>query len=165
MKRSGFARPQYEPAPATPPRRLERTPNYTTVAYRGGGREKEPRIEIPRLMLMARRPGQMCLLQIPRVCEGARDDTCHCHLNGAAYNKGLGMKAHDPFGVRGCARCHTFLDSSYSATYEERQAAGLVGLARQIDEWKQQEHTLPDLKDREAVQTALRFLRLKGFAS
>ena len=147
---------------------LARVPNYTRVEYSGGGLPKEPRIEIPHLMLMARRPGQICLLRVPDVClypGMQRDDCCGCHGNSVEYGKGLGRKADDCFVVRGCARCHLFLDSSYSATNEQRQGAFRAGLQRQIAEWR---HLLTrsdtPAKDREAVALALEHLRVKGYA-
>lgn len=168
MKRSGFARSAYTPPPAAPVRPLARVPNYTRVEYSGGGLPKEPRIEIPHLMLMARRPGQICLLRVPGVCPYPgmqRDDCCGCHGNGFEYGKGLGIKAHDFFTVRGCARCHLWLDSSYRASYEERQDAFRAGFQRQITEWRYL-LTCADTpaKDREAVALALEHLRAKGYA-
>lgn len=168
MKRSGFARPAYTPPPAAPVRPLDHAPNYTRVDYSGGGLPKEPRIEIPHLMLMARRPGQICLLRVPGVCPYPgmqRDDCCGCHGNGFEYGKGLGIKAHDFFTVRGCARCHLWLDSSYRASYEERQDAFRAGFQRQITEWRYL-LTCADTpaKDREAVALALEHLRVKGYA-
>jgi len=164
----GFARPAYTPPPAAPVRPLGRAPNYTRVDYSGGGLPKEPRIEIPHLMLMARRPGQICLLRVPGVCPYPgmlRDDCCACHGNSSIYGKGLGRKADDCFVVRGCARCHLFIDSSYNATQEQRQDAFRAGLQRQITEWRYL-LTCADTpaKDREAVALALEHLRVKGYA-
>lgn len=165
---SGFARPAYTAPPTAPAQPLARVPNYTRVEYSGGGLPKEPRIEIPHLMLMARRPGQICLLRVPGVCPYPgmqRDDCCGCHGNGFEYGKGLGIKAHDFFTVRGCARCHLWLDSSYRASYEERQDAFRAGFQRQITEWRYL-LTCADTpaKDREAVALALEHLRVKGYA-
>jgi hypothetical protein len=171
VKRSGFKRVEYVAPPPAPLRPLVRTPDYSEQPYTNGGRPKDPRIEIPHLMLMARRPQQVCLLRIPGVCPGAmlRDDCCHAHLNGAAFNKGLGLKAHDFFGVRACARCHTWLDSSYSATQEQRQAAGLAGLQRQIAEWRflltKVGIAREPVKDREAVALALEHLKARGYVA
>lgn len=165
---SGFARPAYTAPPPAPVRPLGRVPNYTRVEYSGGGLPKEPRIEIPHLMLMARRPQQICLLRVPGVCPYPgmlRDDCCACHGNSSIYGKGLGRKADDYFIVRGCAHCHTWLDTSFSSTNEDRQQAFLFGLDRQVIEWRYL-LTCADTpaKDREAVALALEHLRVKGYA-
>lgn len=165
---SGFARPAYTAPPPAPVRPLVRVPNYGIQPYSGGGLPKEPRIEIPHLMLMARRPGQICLLRVPDVClypGMQRDDCCGCHGNGFEYGKGLGRKADDCFVVRGCARCHLFIDSSYNATNEQRQDAFRAGLDRQIAEWRYlRARSDTPAKDREAVALALEHLRVKGYA-
>lgn len=167
MKRSGFARKEYTPAPAAPLRPLEREPNYTTKPHTDGGRPKQPRIEIPHLMLMARRPQQICLLRVPGVCPGAmlRDDCCHAHMNGAEFNKGLGMKAHDFFGVRACSRCHAWLDSSYRATREARIAMARAGLDRQVIEWRARLMQPCPHADWAAMHKALAELRKRGYVA
>jgi hypothetical protein len=164
MKRSGFSRKTYV-APAPPPARpLAFTANYGRQEYTDGGRPKEPRLENQHLLLMARRSGQSCLLQVEGVCWGAKDDTCACHGNSAIFGKGMGMKAHDFYTVRGCARCHTWLDTSYIATYEERMSAFMDGMSRQISEWRRAvlDPRTSDA-DRRAIQWALDNLKREGF--
>lgn len=124
---------------------------------------KHPRQENPHLRLMMRYPGQNCLLLVPRVCvDNGR--TCGCHGNSSSFNKGKGLKAHDFFMVRGCDRCHTWLDSSYSASGQERQEAFLTGLWRQIAEYRflLEQSDLP-AKDRAAVEWALQGLKEHGY--
>lgn len=166
MKRSGFARPQFVSAPASPIRPLARPANYASVPYTDGGRPKDPRIELPHLLEMARRPGQTCLLSAPVCPGGLRDDTCACHGNSALFGKGMGQKAHDFFTVRGCARCHTWLDTSYNATRDARQLVFRRGLLLQADEWLalSWDSSAPVPERREAA-LAIAYLRAKGFIS
>jgi hypothetical protein len=129
---------------------------------------KEPRLENPHLLLMARSELRPCLLQVPGVCThapGAEVWCCACHGNAAEYNKGLGMKAHDFFSVWGCARAHNWLDSSYVASGEERQQAFREALPRQIVQWaKMLEPFACGAKDRKACEWALQHLFERGYA-
>jgi hypothetical protein len=87
----------------------------------------------PALLKMAQ--GKPCLLQVR--CDGSPSDTTvAAHSNSQKHGKGMGRKADDQYTVWACARCHTWLDSSYSATGEERQAAFEAGHKRQVKEWQ-----------------------------
>jgi hypothetical protein len=93
---------------------------------------KTPRKENPALLKMAQ--GKPCLLQVQ--CNGSPSDTTiAAHGNSAKYGKGMGRKADDCYTVWSCAKCHTWLDSSYNATGEERQAAFEAAHKRQVKEW------------------------------
>ena len=168
LKRSGFARKVYAPPAPAPVRPLENgyrddraMGTYATIPWSNGGRPKEPRIEIPRLLALAR--GRPCLLRCCSTCDGGGATTVACHSNLGKHGKALAMKAHDPYTVWGCARCHDALDSSRRADAIERQAWFLIGLNRQIVAWR---HMLKDDKtdplDRAAIKAALTFLNERG---
>jgi len=155
---SGFARPAYTAPPPAPVQPLGRVPNYTRVEYSGGGRSipKKPRMENPHLLRMAR--GKPCLLRCTDLCEGDKSQTAvACHSNFQEHGKGMGIKASDQWSCWGCSRCHAALDSSYRASYEERQQWFDAGHARQIVEWKKiAEDKGAPAKDIEAAKWALR---------
>ena len=128
---------------------------------------KNPRLENPHLLLMARREPRPCLLAVPGVCRAGFSlvSCCACHGNGSRFNKGGRMKAHDFFSVWGCDRCHTWLDESYSATGEERQGAFLSALVRQIEHWAMIAcGASTNHKDRDAARWALDHLSALGYA-
>jgi hypothetical protein len=133
-------------------------------------RQKDPRIEIPRLLLLARNQKRPCLLGIPGMCRTPGYDTdtncCACHGNSEEYGKGRGNKAHDFFSVWGCSWCHTWLDSSYSASGEDRARAFREALDRQIILWGTlvtNPSTRP--KDRDPITLALDHLIDRGYAA
>lgn len=53
--------------------------------------------------------GQPCQLGLACCC-GDNETTVFCHLNGADFGKGMGMKTHDIAGFFGCWRCHNAYD-------------------------------------------------------
>lgn len=134
------------------------------------GRPKQPRLENPHLLLMARRELRPCLLGIPGVCPTEHHRSiavqcCACHGNSSIFNKGGHIKAHDFFTVWGCARCHTWLDESYTASGDERQKAFLAALELQIDEWVILAlEPMTTQKDCDAVTWALEHLSERGYA-
>jgi ribosomal protein S27E len=94
---------------------------------------KTPRKENPALLKLAQ--GKPCLLRVK--CSGSSSETTvAAHSNSQIHGKGMGRKADDCYTVWACARCHTWLDSSYNATGEERQFAFNSALDRQIKEWR-----------------------------
>lgn len=130
---------------------------------------KEPRIEIPRLLELARNQPRPCLLNIPGQCRipgrRAEGQCVACHGNAPEFNKGRGIKAHDFFSVWGCAWCHTWLDESYSASGDERLQAFRWALAYQVSHWSQlliQPTIRP--KDSEPILEALAHLTVRGYA-
>lgn len=54
--------------------------------------------------------GQPCSARFPGICNGNPETTVWAHLNGGAFGKGLGNKAHDVLGFHACFACHTYLD-------------------------------------------------------
>jgi hypothetical protein len=93
---------------------------------------KSPRKENPALLKMAH--GKPFLLRVK--CDGSPSETTvAAHSNSGRHGKGMGRKADDCYTVWACARCHTWLDSSYNATQEERQAAFEAAHKRQVKEW------------------------------
>lgn len=54
--------------------------------------------------------GQPCFLQLPGICNFNWETTVWAHLNGAAFGKGAGVKAHDIAGFPACSDCHFAYD-------------------------------------------------------
>lgn len=64
--------------------------------------------------------GQPCQLALPGFCANETETTVFAHLNGAAYGKGAGVKAHDIAGFFACHKCHMAYDlHEYTITGEE----------------------------------------------
>jgi Protein of unknown function (DUF1364) len=95
-------------------------------------RPKQPRERNPALLELAR--DKDCLLRVVQCRPGT---TVAAHSNWAMHGKAKAMKAHDYYTVWACSSCHNWLDSSYSATLEEKKAAFLAAHERQIEAWKQ----------------------------
>jgi hypothetical protein len=57
--------------------------------------------------------GQNCAARFPGICNGDPATTVFAHLNGAAFGKGMGVKAHDVLGFHACFACHTYLDTGH----------------------------------------------------
>lgn len=53
--------------------------------------------------------GSPCTFMGP-TCNGNPETTVFAHLNGAAFGKGGGQKAHDIAGLDACADCHSYVD-------------------------------------------------------
>lgn len=51
-----------------------------------------------------------CSARFPGICNGDPATTVWCHLNGHAFGKGAGIKAHDIAGFAGCSACHAYYD-------------------------------------------------------
>lgn len=54
--------------------------------------------------------GQPCSARFPGICNGNAETTVWAHLNGAAFGKGMGIKAHDVLGFHACSDCHSYYD-------------------------------------------------------
>lgn len=131
--------------------------------------QKEPRIEIPRLLELAWNQPRPCMLNIPGQCRlpGRRSEgqCVACHGNHSDFNKAGAEKAHDFFSVWGCSWCHTWLDSSYSASGEDRQDAFRMALFHQIQRWSELRAGVTIRpKDSEPIDRALRELIARGYA-
>lgn len=94
---------------------------------------KSPRAENKHLRDMA--SGMPCLLRAP-VCNNDTDTVISAHSNQSRHGKAKGLKAHDQYTVWACARCHGWLDQSYTATRAEKIAAFDAGHARQVAMWE-----------------------------
>lgn len=57
--------------------------------------------------------GQPCTARFPGICNGNPETTVFCHLNGGAFGKGMGQKAHDVLGFFGCSACHAAYDQGH----------------------------------------------------
>jgi hypothetical protein len=128
---------------------------------------KNPRQENPHLLLMARNEQRPCLIQAPGLCvsRGAAVWCCACHGNSSLFNKGGQFKAHDFFTVWGCARCHGWMDASYTASGYERQQAFLRALAHQVRCYAEMiEFGAESKKNRAAARWALDGLIAEGYA-
>lgn len=53
--------------------------------------------------------GSPCTFMGP-TCNGNPETTVFAHLNGAAFGKGKGQKAHDIAGLDCCFACHVYVD-------------------------------------------------------
>lgn len=56
--------------------------------------------------------GSPCTFMGP-TCNGNPETTVFAHLNGAAFGKGKGQKAHDIAGLDACHSCHTYIDTGH----------------------------------------------------
>jgi hypothetical protein len=57
--------------------------------------------------------GQPCSARFPGICNGNPGTTVWAHLNGGAFGKGLGVKAHDVLGFHACFACHSYYDTGH----------------------------------------------------
>jgi hypothetical protein len=57
--------------------------------------------------------GQPCAARFPGICNNNPETTVWAHLNGHAFGKGMGVKAHDILGFHACAACHAYLDTGH----------------------------------------------------
>lgn len=60
--------------------------------------------------VIASAKGAPCSVRFPGICNGNAETTVWCHLNGHAFGKGAGIKAHDVLGFAGCSECHNYYD-------------------------------------------------------
>lgn len=56
--------------------------------------------------------GQPCQFRGP-TCNSDPETTVFAHLNGAAFGKGMGQKAHDIAGLDACFACHAYIDHGH----------------------------------------------------
>lgn len=56
--------------------------------------------------------GSPCTFMGP-TCNGNPETTVFAHLNGAAFGKGKGQKAHDIAGLDACFDCHLYVDTGH----------------------------------------------------
>lgn len=79
--------------------------------------------------------GQPCQFRGP-TCSNDPATTVFAHLNGAAFGKGMGQKAHDIAGADMCDRCHAYVDVGHGTKPQmsdaEFYAALLAAVVRTI---------------------------------
>lgn len=134
MRRTGFARPQYTPAPAAPLRRVERS---GVIVRCSSVAKPAPKTEPKRnraLLDMAR--GETCLLGVPGVCNDDRSTTVACHSNWSEHGKAGARKADDCYSVWGCSACHAWLDQG-KAHHQEKRRVFDAAFAWQREIWLQ----------------------------
>lgn len=71
-------------------------------------RQREEPIRSAKILRSAK--GAPCTARFPGICNGNTETTVWCHLNGHAFGKGMGVKAHDILGLHACSSCHAYLD-------------------------------------------------------
>ena len=69
---------------------------------------REPPIRSKKYLNGAR--GETCKAAFPGICNNDPETVVFAHLNGAAFGKGKGQKAHDIAGLDACHSCHTYID-------------------------------------------------------
>lgn len=57
--------------------------------------------------------GAPCTARFPGICCGDPATTVWAHLNGHAFGKGAGIKAHDILGFHACFACHAYYDTGH----------------------------------------------------
>lgn len=153
LKRSGFRRLEVVHMPPAPPRPLTRPVNLADCSGMAQPMAKPEPQRNPHLLSMAR--GRPCLI-LSRLCNQDTSTTVAAHSNLLAHGKGRGRKADDCYSVWACARCHTWLDSSYDADFSDKESAFQAALVAQVDEWKAiADSAASSPKDRAAAQWAL----------
>jgi len=54
--------------------------------------------------------GQPCTFAAPGICNADPATVVFAHLNGLAFGKSMGQKAHDIAGLDACSACHAYID-------------------------------------------------------
>lgn len=65
--------------------------------------------------------GSPCTFMGP-TCNGNPETTVFAHLNGAAFGKGKGQKAHDIAGLDACFECHAYIDVGHGTKPQMSEA-------------------------------------------
>jgi hypothetical protein len=153
MKRGGFARKVYTPAPAAPLRRVERSGVIARTSMEVAAMPKTEQHRNPHLLAMAR--GKPCLFRIPGVCNFDPATTVACHSNLGVHGKAGARKADDQYTAWGCFACHSWLDQGRADPLAKELAFMLAHLS-QVAEWRAiAGSTAADPKDCAAAQWAL----------
>lgn len=129
LRRTGFARPAYEPPPRAPVRPATRR---AVLVASNGVVLAVPKLEpkrAPALLRIAK--GKPCLLMIPRICTNDTETTVACHQN---EGKGMAQKRSDEFHVWGCAACHRAYDQG-PMPREQKRAIFDAAMLRQKLAW------------------------------
>lgn len=140
MRRSGFKSRQPSSRFGDPDR-VRATPSVVPGAFRLGEPVSEQVVSVPKpeklrnpaVLELAR--NEPCMLMIPGFCLGGVETVVQCHSNLGIHGKGGSTKAHDCCSFSGCHGCHVWLDQLKAPSYEQKHAATMAALARQIDRW------------------------------
>lgn len=153
LRRTGFSRKTYTPAPAAPLRRVERAGVLANCSAMSAAAPKPEAHRNAHLLSMAR--GRPCLFLAVDGCRNLRHDystTVACHEN---EGKGMGRKQNDEKSAWGCVECHRWYDQSGAPRAEKRRAFQAAHLA-QVCEWRAiAGSAAAPIKDRLAAQWAL----------
>ncbi len=133
LKRTGFARKTYTPAPAAPLRRVERAGVLANCSVMSAAAPKPEAHRNPYLLSMAR--GRPCLFRIPDVCCFDPETTVAAHSNSSAHGKSGARKANDEFSAWCCFACHVFVDQG-PADAVTKELAFMAAHLAQICEWR-----------------------------
>lgn len=140
MRRSGF-KSRHPQASVRDPDRVRPTPTPVPGAFRLSApvanqvKALPSRVKLRNSAVLALARGEPCMLLIPGLCLGGGDTSVQCHSNLGVHGKGGGTKAHDCCSFSGCAACHFWLDQDGAPSYEQKHAATMAALARQIARW------------------------------
>jgi hypothetical protein len=77
--------------------------------------QKQPRYENKKITQSAR--ARNCTINLPG-CNYNPETVVYCHLNGAEFGKGMGIKADDGMGFYGCSHCHDLYDGRIEGDFE-----------------------------------------------
>lgn len=154
MKRSGFKRPEYIPAPPAPPAR-GRMASMGRADLKAAPKPHESRNA--HLLSMAR--GRPCLLRVFGVCNHNPATVVACHSNSSEHGKSMARKADDQWSVWGCSDCHRWLDQG-KADYRTKNRAFSEAHLRQQAEWAKIVANMAEKpNDRRAAHWALALLQ------
>lgn len=157
LKRTGFSRKTYTPAPAAPLRRVERAGVLANCSAMSAAAPKSPRAENAHLLSMA--SGRPCLIRSP-ICNYDPETTVACHGGGVASGKGMAYKVSDALTCWGCSACNHYTDAYAGATRQQKRDAFALGHLAQVCEWRAiAGSAAAPIADRLAAQWALDHLQ------
>jgi hypothetical protein len=132
MRRTGFARKVYTPAPAAPIKPLERPVNNSGGTT--GPAPKSPADRNQAVRDLAR--DEACTgLRYAGYCRCHPSTTVWAHPNEGGENKGMGYKGNDSAGALLGAECHDYVDGrdGSGATQDQKLAVMRLAQARTRD--------------------------------
>lgn len=133
LKRSGFAKPLYDPPKRAPARPATR--RAVLVASNGVVVAKpKPRAQRNAVVLELAK-GKPCLLMVPGVCQDDRETTVAAHANWSVFGKSMGRKADDQYTVWACHACHVLWLDQGSAPADEKRGVFKMAMLRQKMAW------------------------------
>jgi hypothetical protein len=127
MKRTGFARKVYQPAPVDPGRIVR---SFTTAGSTTGPVPKEPADRSDKFKQLAR-DEECTVLRYNGYCRCDPATTVLAHTNTQADQKGTGYKGHDSAGFFAGAECHALIDQPAASEADRVIRDSLVSMAQQ----------------------------------